>query len=76
MTTVPFVINTQEELYKLSEAASKENYPIYISTDYGMLDAKSILALFTILGKEIKLVAPDHANAGEFVKFVENLEQL
>ena len=73
MTTVPFVINTQEELYKLSEAASKENYPIYISTQYGMLDAKSILALFTILGKEIKLVAPDHANADEFVKFVENL---
>ena len=73
MTTVPFVINTQEELYKLSEAASKENYPIYISTQYGMLDAKSILALFTILGKEIKLVAPAHANADEFVKFVENL---
>ena len=73
MTTVPFVINTQEELYKLSEAASKENYPIYISTQYGMLDAKSILALFTILGKEIKLVAPDHANADAFVKFVENL---
>ena len=73
MTTVPFVINTQEELYKLSEAASKENYAIYISTQYGMLDAKSILALFTILGKEIKLVAPDHANTDEFVKFVENL---
>ena len=73
MTTVPFVINTQEELYKLSEAASKESYPIYISTQYGMLDAKSILALFTILGKEIKLVAPDDANVDEFVKFVENL---
>jgi hypothetical protein len=31
------------------------------------------LALFTILGKEIKLVAPDHANAAEFIKFVEKL---
>ena len=73
MTSLPFVINSAEELYKLSEAASKEDYPIYISTYAGLLDAKSLLALFTILGKEIKLVAPDHANADKFVKFVERL---
>ena len=73
MTSLPFVINSQEDLYKLSEAASKEDYPIYISTDMGLLDAKSILALFTILGKEIKLVAPDHTKADKFVKFVEKL---
>lgn len=73
MTSLPFVINSSEELYKLSEAASKEDYPIYISTEYGLLDAKSVLALFTILGKEIKLVAPDHTSADKFVKFVENL---
>ena len=67
------MINSKEDLLRLSEAASKEDYPIYISTDYGMLDAKSLLALFTILGKEIKLVAPDHASADKFIEFVEKL---
>ncbi len=69
----PYKIETQEDLYRLSELASKENYPIYISTDYGMLDAKSILALFTILGKEINLVAPDHAKSDDFLSFVNKL---
>lgn len=73
MTTVPFVINSKEELLHLSEEASKQDFSIYISTEHGMLDAKSLLALFTILGKEIKLVAPDHADADKFIKFVEKL---
>lgn len=70
----PYKIETKEDLYRLSELASQEDYPIYISTDIGQLDAKSILALFTILGKEINLVAPDHANGDNFVRFVEKLQ--
>ena len=69
----PYKIETKEDLYRLSELASKEDYPIYISTDYGMLDAKSLLALFTILGKEVNLVAPDHANSKDFLTFVSKL---
>ena len=69
----PYKIETKDDLYRLSELASKEDFPIYISTDYGMLDAKSIMALFTILGKEINLVAPDHAKSEEFLDFVNKL---
>ena len=73
MTTQTFVINSKEDLYNLSEKASKEDFPIYISTPYGMLDAKSLLGLFSILGQEVKLVAPDHTNADKFIKFVKSL---
>lgn len=62
---------TKEDLYRFSELASKEDFNIYISTDYGQLDAKSLLALFTILGEEVNVVAPDHANASEFIAFLE-----
>ena len=71
----PYVIKTKEDLYRLSELASKEDFPIYISTEYGQLDAKSLLALFTILGKEINLVAPDHAHGEDFIRFIENLQK-
>ena len=70
----PYTIKNKEDLYRLSELATKEDYPIFISTDYGMLDAKSLLALFTILGKEINIVAPDHANGEKFVRFIERLQ--
>ena len=67
----PIRFSSKEELYRFSEMASKEDYNIYISTDMGQLDAKSILALFTILGAEVNVVAPDHANAEQFCAFLE-----
>lgn len=63
--------NSKEDLYKFSELASQEDFNIYISTAYGQLDAKSLLALFTILGQDVKIVAPDHANAEDFHKFLD-----
>jgi hypothetical protein len=67
----PIVFNSKEDLYRFSELARKQDFNVYISTAYGQLDAKSLLALFTILGKEVNIVAPDHADADKFVKFLD-----
>ena len=67
----PVRFNNQQDIYRFSELASKEDFNIYISTPYGQLDAKSLLALFTILGKDVKIVAPDHASADKFYAFLE-----
>ena len=69
----PYKINTKEDLYRLSELASKEDFDVYISTNSTLIDAKSLLALFTILGKEINLVAPDHADSTKFSDFIAKL---
>ena len=66
----PIKFETKEDLYRFSELASQQDFNIYISTDYGQLDAKSLLALFTILGKEVNVVASDHAKAEEFYDFL------
>ena len=66
---------TKEDLYRFSELASKEDFNIYISTEYGQLDAKSLLALFTILGKDVNVVAPDHTSAEKFIKFLDKYSQ-
>ena len=70
----PYKINDKEDLVRLCELASKEDFPIYISTDYGQIDARSLLGLFTVIGKDINLVAADHSCAKEFVKFINKLE--
>ena len=66
---------SKEDLYRFSELASKEDFGIYISSPYGQLDAKSLLALFTILGKDVNIVAPDHASAAKFRAFLEKYER-
>lgn len=71
----PVRFETKEDLYRFSELASKEDFNIYIGTPYGQLDAKSLLALFTILGKEVNIVAPDHVNAEKFSAFLKKYER-
>ena len=71
----PVKFESKEDLYRFSELASKEDFNIYISTPYGQLDAKSLLALFTILGKDVNIVAPDHASAAKFQAFLEKYER-
>ncbi len=66
----PVRFESQEDIYRFSELATKEDFNIYISTPYGQLDAKSLLALFTILGKDVNIVAPDHASVDKFYAFL------
>ena len=66
----PLKFETKEDLLRFSEMASNEDYGIYISTNHGMLDARSLLGLFTILGKEVNVVAPDHSDSNKFVDFL------
>ena len=70
----PYKISNKEDLVRLCELACKEDFPIYISTAYGQIDARSLLGLFTIVGQDINLVAGDHACAKEFTKFITKLE--
>jgi hypothetical protein len=66
----PVKFTSKEDLYRFSELASQEDYGIYITTAYGQLDAKSLLALFTILGKDVNIVASDCANPAKFNEFL------
>jgi hypothetical protein len=70
----PYKVNSKEDIMRLSELACKENFPIYISTPYGQLDARSLLGLFTVIGQDINLTAPDHSCPKEFSKFINKLE--
>jgi hypothetical protein len=71
--TYPFKIESKEDLKRLSELACQEDYNIYLSTNTAQFDAKSLLALFTIIGKEVSITAPDHADSQKFTKFIEKL---
>ena len=71
--TYPFKIETKEDLLRLSELAWEEDFSIYLSTSNALFDVKSLLALFTILGKDVSLLAPDHVDAEKFSRFIDKL---
>ena len=50
----------REDAVKLNQEATKEDYLITVSAGPAIVDAKSLLALFALIGKEITVIAPDH----------------
>lgn len=72
-STVKF--NTHKDIIRFSELASQEDFNILISTAFGQLDAKSLLALFTLLGKDVTVVAPDSTDADKFNEFLNKYQK-
>lgn len=55
----------------LNDAAFNYDGKLNVSCGSTIVDARSLLALFTLIGKKnIKLVAPDHDDPQKFIKFV------
>lgn len=67
-------LKTKEDVMKLNKEASKQPFDIFVSYGNVTVDARSLLALFTIIGKCVNLVAPDHVKPDKFSKFVEKLD--
>ena len=68
-------IKSKDDVMKLNEAATKENYPISVSTESLIVDARSLLALFALIGRQVSIVAPDHIDPDEFICFVKRISK-
>ena len=63
-----------EDAKNLNDAALNYNGKLMVSCGSTIVDAKSILALFALIGrKNIKLVAPDHDNPSKFAEVVKKI---
>ena len=67
-------LESPKDVKSLNDAALNYNGKLSVSCGSTTVDAKSILALFALIGrKNIKLVAPDHESPEKLSKFVKNL---
>ena len=70
--TKHIILKNKEDVVRLNNMACEQPFDIYVSCGHQILDAKSILALFALIGrKNIYLVAPDHLKANKFVDIIE-----
>ena len=67
-------IKDQEQIEKISKVASQAPYPIWLSDGAVMLDARSLLGLFALIGHKARVVAGDHVNPKIFGKLVEQMQ--
>ena len=73
----PIVMKTQEDVIRVNEIASRQMFDLFLSTvngPYISVDAKSLLAMFSLIGREVYLVAPDDLNPKYFSKLIKRMK--
>lgn len=73
--TYPFKISSKDDLFKLCKLARKESFPIFLRAGSEIFDAKSLLGLFAVVGKEATLVVPDYVDKEKFAQFIADLNK-
>ena len=72
--TFKIKLENPKDVKRLNEAALDYEGELTVNCGSTIIDAKSILALFTLIGrKNIKLVAPDYENPEKFIKIVKKI---
>ena len=67
-------ITNKQQVQRISDLASKAPYEVWLSDGAVMLDARSLLGLFALVGKRVNVVAGDRVNPKEFSKLVSRME--
>lgn len=66
-------ITSRDQVRRISELASRMPYEVWLSTDTVMLDARSLLGLYALVGKKARVVAKDDVNPRSFSRLVEKM---
>ena len=67
-------IKTKDQAKKINELASQAPYGVWLSNGAVMLDARSLLGLFALVGKRASVVVGDHVNPEAFGHLVDQMQ--
>ena len=63
-------IKDRDQVEKINELATQTPYEVWLSTDTLMLDARSLLGLFALVGRKAQVVVEDDVAPRAFDKLV------
>ena len=66
-------INSIEDVKRVSEVASRQMFDIFLHTEDTLVDAKTNLALYTLVGKDVDIVFEDNINEKNVKKVVNEM---
>ncbi len=67
-------IKDQAQVQKINRLASSAPYDVWLNSDAVMLDARSLLGLYALIGKRVHVVAEDNVDPRQFSKLVDRME--
>lgn len=68
-------IKDSAQVKRINELASDAPYEVWLSTSTVMLDARSLLGLYALVGQRVKVVAEDNVDPRRFDKLVSRMER-
>jgi len=66
-------IKDNAQVEKINQLACGAPYDVWLSTDTMMLDARSLLGLFALVGKRARVVAEDDVDPKKFSRLVDKM---
>ena len=67
-------LKNKEDVLRLNREATKNLIKILVESGSILVDARSLLALYALIGKKVKLVASDREDAKEFTDFIKKVK--
>lgn len=74
--TIEIKLKTPEDVKLLNDIAFDYGDKMLITGTADYIDARSILALFSLIGRDIKAVFPDHCDIGKMNDVIKRLAVL
>lgn len=69
----PIFMKDTADVQRVSDVAAEAGIDMSVSCGNVMIDPRSILGLFTFMGKDALLVAPDDLNPNYFMRLVKRM---
>lgn len=66
-------IKDESQVQRINDIACKAPYEVWLSCGEVMIDARSLLGIFTLVGKKVNVVAEDYVNPKSFSKLVDKM---
>ena len=67
-------IKDEAQVEKINKLACDAPYEVWLSSGSMMLDARSLLGLYALIGKRVHVVAEDDVNPAAFSRLVDSME--
>lgn len=67
-------ISSQDDVHRINKVATEASFPLYVSADNEMYDARSFVCLFNLIGKDVNVVAKDGTDVKAFEKIFKKMK--
>ena len=66
-------IKSQEQIQRINRLACEAPYEVWLATETVMLDARSLLSLYSLVGQRAKVVTEDQVNPRSLDRLVRKM---